>query len=103
MARVEYVLPLGENARKRHIHETIQGTVAAFTVQLEVSIEGRWHPVVRYDSAHGFCHIDVYRRSGESRKEELGMSFADALTLADEDILARWEEYSDRFVEGEWP
>jgi len=31
------------------------------------------------------------------------MSFADALTLADEDILARWEEYRDRFVEGEWP
>ena len=103
MARVEYVLPLGENTRKRHTHETIKGTVAAFVVQLEVSIEGMWTPVVRYDNVHGFCHIDIYRRNGESRKEELAMSFADVLTLADEDILLHWEEYRNRFLKGEWP
>jgi hypothetical protein len=60
-------------------------------------------PVVRYDSAHGFRHIEVYRRSGGSRKEELAMSFAEALTLADEDILANSEGYRDRFLEGERP
>ena len=103
MTRVEYVLPLGENVRKRHVHETDRGMVVAFVVQLEAFIDATWRPIVRYDSAHGFCHIDVYRRSGESRKEELVMSFADALTLADEDILARWEEYRYRFLEGEWP
>ena len=52
---------------------------------------------------HGFSHIDWYRRSGESRKELLPLSFAEALTLADEDIQERREEYQDRFLKGEWP
>lgn len=103
MALVEYVLPLGENARKRHSHETVRGAVVAFVVQLEVFCEGKWCPVVRYDSAHGFSHIDWYRRSGESRKEQVPLAFAEALTLADDDIQERGEEYRDRFLQGEWP
>ena len=86
MSQVEYVLPLGENARKRHWHVTDRGRVAAFVVQLEVFLDGKWHPVVRYDNAHGFSHIDVYHRAGDSRKESLPLSFAEALTLADTDI-----------------
>jgi hypothetical protein len=103
MAQVEYVLPLGENARKRHVHETSQGTVVTFMVQLEVFLEGAWRPVVRYDSAHGYSHIDYYRRSGESRKELLPLSFAEALTLADDDIQEEWKEYMRRFLKGVWP
>ena len=74
MARVEYVLPLGENARKRHNHETVAGRVISFVIQLEVFMNERWRPVLRYDSMHGFSHIDSYRRSGESRKELLQLS-----------------------------
>ena len=103
MALIEYVLPLGENARKRHSHETVKGTVVAFIVQLEVFVEDKWCPVVRYDNAHGTSHIDWYRRSGESRKELLPLSFAEALTVADEDIKDRWVEYRDRYLRGEWP
>ncbi len=103
MAKVEYVLPLGENARKRHSHDTVKGTVVTFVVQLEVLCDGKWCPVVRYDSAHGFSHIDWFRRSGESRKESLTLTFAEALTLADEDVQEKWEEYRDRFSEGQWP
>ena len=103
MAVVEYVLPLGENTRKRHHHETVQGTVVAFVVQLEVCVEGKWRPVVRYDTAHGVSHIDWYRLSGDSRKELLSLSFADALTVADQDVQDRWEEYRDRYLRGEWP
>jgi len=103
MPRIEYVLPLGENARKRHLHETRRGTAIRFVVQLEVFLDGRWRPVVRYDSVHGFSHVDWYKRSGESRKEPLYFSFAEALTVADVDILERWETYRDRFLEGEWP
>jgi hypothetical protein len=103
MAVVEYVSPLGENARKRHSHETVKGTVVTFVVQLEVCVEDEWRPVVRYDTAHGISHIDWYRRSGESRKELLPLSFAEALTVADEDIQDRWEEYRDRYLRGEWP
>lgn len=103
MAKVEYVSPLGENARKRHTHETGKGTVVSFVVQLEVFCEGKWWPVVRYDSAHGFSHIDWFRRSGESRKESLPLTFGEALTFADEDVQEKWEEYRDRFLEGQWP
>ena len=53
MAVVEYVRALGEEARKRHYHETRRGTVVAFVVQLEVLLRGVWVPVVRYDMAHG--------------------------------------------------
>jgi len=100
---VEYVVPLGENARKRHLHETSRGTVVRFVVQLKVFLDGKWRPVVRYDSVHGFTHVDWYKRSGESRKEQLPFTFAEALTVADEDILERWEVYRNRFLEGEWP
>jgi hypothetical protein len=103
MARVEYVISLGENARKRHFHETRRGAVVAFAVQLEVRLEGLWFPVVRYDSKHGISHIDTYRRSGESRKQLLFLNFADALALADEDIMKRWHNYQTRFIQGEWP
>lgn len=103
MTQVEYVLPLGENARKRHVHETSQGTVVTFMVQLEVFLEDTWRPVIRYDSAHGYSHIDYYKRSGESRKESLPLSFAEALTLADEDIQENWTEYKHRFLKGVWP
>ena len=103
MARVEYVFPLGERARKRHFHETSRGTVVALVVQLEVLLDGRWAPVVRYDSVHGFSHIDRFSRSGESCKERLFFSFAEALTAADEDIPENWELYRTRFLDGDWP
>jgi len=74
-----------------------------YVVQLEVFVDGKWWAVLRYDSMHGFSHIDWYRRSGETRKELLTLSFAEALTLADEDIQDRWEAYQARFLKGEWP
>lgn len=39
MSVVEYVIPLGENARKRHYHETDKGKVIGFAVQLEVLVD----------------------------------------------------------------
>ena len=96
-------MPLAEDARKRHSHETVRGPVIAFTVQLEVFIDGKWRPVIRYDSAHGISHVDLYRQSGETRKEILPLSFADALTLADDDVRERWEECRARYLAGEWP
>ena len=37
---------------------------------------------------------------GKHTKEELYLSFEDALTLADEDIDDNWEDYRRRFLEG---
>ena len=57
---VEYVVIFDEGVRKRHYHETEHGQVAKFVVQLEVLQEKRWTPVVRYDCAHSFAHIDRF-------------------------------------------
>jgi hypothetical protein len=103
MACVEYLIILGENARKRHFHEIQRGAVIVFMVQLEVRLEGNWLPVVRYDSKHGFAHMDRHRRSGETRKQLLLLPFAEALTFADADIREHWRDYQLRFMRGEWP
>ncbi|MBW1698670.1 MAG: hypothetical protein JRK26_17940 [Deltaproteobacteria bacterium] len=97
---IEYVVPLGENARKRHYHETDKGKVIAFAVQLEVLLGGRWEVVIRYDSAHGFAHIDRYYRDGRLVKKEVRLKLAEALTLADEDIKENWKSYQEAFLEG---
>lgn len=96
----EYVIPLGENARKRHYHETDKGKVTAFTVQLEVFVNDQWREVIRYDSAHGFAHIDKYYLDGRKIKKDLNLKLSEALTLADEDIKENWKAYQKAFLEG---
>lgn len=96
----EYVIPLGENARKRHYHETEKGKVTAFAVQLEVLVGDQWKVVIRYDSAHGFAHMDRYYLDDRKVKEELPLKLGEALTLADEDIRENWKAYQKAFMEG---
>jgi len=68
-------------------------------VQLEVEVEeGIWKPVLRYDCAHDFAHRDRYNLDGEQVKEEVHLSYAEALNLADSDINQSWEVYRQRFL-----
>src|SRR5712671_3050167 len=100
----EYLIRLGDGARKRHYHATEKGKVVRFVVQLEVEKEkGRWQQVIRYDCAHDFAHRDRYNLQGEQRKEELHLSYAEALNLADEDINKNWRVYKENFLRGELP
>lgn len=69
--RVEYVRPLGHNVRKRHPHVHSRGSITRFVVQLELFYNGEWRPVVRYDTAHGYVHVNVCHASGETEKERL--------------------------------
>ena len=96
----EYVIPLGENARKRHYHETDKGRVISFVVQLEVLVNDQWKVVIRYDSAHQFTHIDRYYLDGKKVKKKLRMELGEDLTLADEDIKENWKIYQQAFLEG---
>jgi hypothetical protein len=98
-----YTRALGEHARKRHFHKIERGTVVDFVVQLEVNVGGVWQPVIRYDCAHDFSHIDRYNIHGEKEKEALQLSYAESLTLADDDIDLNWETYKAKFLEGELP
>jgi hypothetical protein len=90
----EYLIRLGDRARKRHFHRTEKGIALNFVVQLEVEVEtGKWSPVVRYDCAHDFAHRDRYNLQGEQRKEDLSIGYAEALNVADEDINKNWQVY----------
>lgn len=100
MSITEYVIPLGEDARKRHYHESDKGKVIGFTVQLEVFVKDQWREVIRYDSAHGFAHMDRYYLDGRKVKKELNLELNEALTLADEDIKENWKVYQKAFLEG---
>jgi len=97
---IEYVIPLGEYARKRHRHEGEKGRVTSFAVQLEVFTEDKWKVAIRYDSAHGYSHIDKFYRNGRRVKKELHLNLKEALTLADEDIKDNWKAYRKAFMEG---
>jgi len=96
----EYVIPLGENARKRHYHEADKGKITSFAVQMEVFINDQWRTVIRYDSAHGFPHIDRYYLDGRKVKKRLHLNLGDVITLADEDIKHNWKSYQKTFMEG---
>lgn len=103
MACTEYLRALGENARLRHLHETDRGAVVSFAVQLEVRLRASWVPVIRYDSAHGRAHIDLFETPTRKTKQLLDLSLREALTLADEDIRENWERYRDAFLRRNGP
>ena len=104
MAEKEYLIRLGEGARKRHYHNTDKGNLVAFMVQLEVEVEdGIWKPVIRYDCAHDFVHRDRYNLRGDQDKQEIALSYAESLDLADKDINDNWDIYQQRFLRGDYP
>jgi hypothetical protein len=104
LAEKEYLIHLGERARKRHYHKTDKGQVVTFMVQLEVEVEkGVWRPVIRYDCAHNFAHCDRYNVKDEHDKEEIPLSYTDSLDFADKDINANWDIYQERFLRGDFP
>jgi hypothetical protein len=104
LAEKEYLIRLGDRARKRHYHKTDKGRVVNFMVQLEVEVEeGVWKPVIRYDCAHDFAHRDRYNSKGEQDKTVIALSYNESLDLADKDLNDNWDIYRERFIRGELP
>ncbi|MGH8010682.1 MAG: DUF7718 family protein [Candidatus Binatia bacterium] len=81
------------------------GQVTAFTVQYETIIDDKPVPVVRFDTAHGFPHLDVLDRRGrvveKTRLVHLP-TLGHALTFAQEQIQDFWPRYREAFL-GEKP
>jgi hypothetical protein len=99
MKIVEYVTPLGLDGRRRTRHTREYNNVVIFLVQYELNIKGKWYPVVRYDTAHGFAHKDILSFKGEARKERLPFNdFNLALTFAEKDLRYNWKEYRENFL-----
>jgi hypothetical protein len=78
--------------------------VTSFTAQYETTIDGVRHPVVRFDTAHGYAHRHLLNRKGNSvgrRRLTGSLSFNDALQRAQEDLIANWRHYRRDFLRDE--
>ena len=64
----EFIVMLTPTDRYRHRHLRLKVEVLSFVVQYETLIEGKWFPVVRYDTTHGFAHRDLFDKRGNSQK-----------------------------------
>lgn len=98
--KVEYIIRIGISVRYRHLHVHERGKVVFFRIQYETKVGEQWHPVVRYDTAHGFAHRDLMNLNGTVVKTPLfNQDFNDALTFAESDLKANWIHYKKRFIE----
>lgn len=89
---------LGPAGFSRVRFEKHSGRILSFAIQLECLIGGEWHPVIRYDTAHGFAHCDVLHPTKEAQKIDLNLKdYNAALTFAQRDIAERWRAYCERF------
>jgi hypothetical protein len=97
---VKFKIMLTPEDRYRHHHVRVRGAVTNFKVQYETQVAGRWLPVVRYDTRHGFAHRDLLDQRGRSRKTPLfTQDYNEALTFAEHDIKSNWESYKRRFLQ----
>jgi len=78
---------------------TERGRVKKFTVQLETLIGESWTPVARYDTAHGFAHLDVlHPKRTQDKVRVREVDFNEALEIAFADLLANWEAYINQYM-----
>lgn len=99
---IEYLYYLSPEAadRLRVRAHRIGRTIVEFAVQYEAQFEGQWHPIVRYDTAHGFAHRDLMRPDGRVDKEPLPwQTYSVALTMATQELKSRWRDYRQRYEE----
>jgi hypothetical protein len=70
-------------------------------VQYETRLEGKWLPVVRYDTEHGYAHRDIMDKKGNKRKTPIFTEdYNEALTFAEYDIKSNWRIFKDAFLGG---
>lgn len=98
MGEKTFLLYLTWDDRIRHYHFSVEGEIIEFSVQYEAFILGKWCPVIRYDTAHGFGHIDRMHPDGMVEKVPLPYwDYNEALTFAEYDIKSNWEWYRKRY------
>ncbi len=102
MARKEYFREIDERTRLRVLLLTERGQVRRFVVQLETFHENTWNPVCRYDTTHGFAHLDILHAKGAADKIRIeATDFKQALEIAFADLLRNWNRYIKAYLEGE--
>ncbi len=71
MSETDFIIYLEETQRNRyrHWHLWDGDEITAFRIQYEAFFNGRWHPILRYDTAHGQPHRDILHPDGTQTKE----------------------------------
>jgi hypothetical protein len=102
MRRIQYFITLATgDDRIRVDFETDQGEVTALhAVQYETRVEDTWRPVARYDTAHGFFHMDAYTNRGSMKYRVEVVDLGAALTFAVNDLKSQWRLYKQHFLRG---
>ena len=91
------VAPL--EARIRCAYQRQGKQVSRFSVQLEILHRENWQPVVRYDTAHGFCHRDTLHPDGTQDKTRVFVGDVnETFTYAIEELRANWKAQRARFL-----
>lgn len=98
---IKFAVMLTPDDRYRHTHVRFKGQVISFIVQYETRLEGKWFPVVRFDTEHGFAHRDLLDKEGNKQKTPLfTKDYNEALTFAEYDIKSNWKMYKHAFLGG---
>jgi hypothetical protein len=102
MRTIEYVYALSSQHtdRLRVRARRLGSQIVSFAVQYEAHLEGAWHPIVRFDTAHGFAHRDLLHPDGRVDKEPLPWdTYNAALTYATQELKTHWARYRQRYEE----
>jgi len=102
MKTIEYLFYLSalQKDRLRVWASREKNEIVEFVVQYEAEIHGSWHPVVRYDTSHGFAHRDLMYPDGSVDKQPLLFeSYNLALTFATQELKQNWQRYRHNFEE----
>lgn len=98
MSNKSFIIDLTTEDRIRLRFTTKEGKVRNFVVQYEIFLKDEWREILRYDTTHGFLHMDVCHFKKKSDKIKLDITdLNQALTYAIQDIKARWRFYRERF------
>jgi hypothetical protein len=91
----DYEIALPSGARIIVSIKMIGGRVVSFVIRLVATRAGREYDAARYDTAHGWPHLDLLAPSGGVREKRwLDIDdFEKALTHAIEDFKRNHEEY----------
>jgi hypothetical protein len=93
--QVRYLIKLETNQDRIRVEfETDRGEVLDIgVVQYETLVQGEWHPVARYDAAHGFFHLDILTPRGTMKYRVAVADLGQALTFAIVDLKENWRRY----------